>query len=499
MTVWYVRARAMGGDGSEGAPFGTLAAANTAAKAGDEVVVSPGIFRERLALKTARVTWRSEERWGAVIDGGWDGTLPDGDDDGVFANQVGLGAEEVQVIGFTIRNCMRGAYLAGRATLLQNCRIDNCATAAVVIGDAMDATVDGCICTRMGMAWEAGRRPSVSGSVILVRATGCTVRRCVVAYGYGEGIDIGRGSRDCLVSECLIFDNAHLALYFNRCVNCIAEGNVLFLTGFERRNVGDGGWPAGVVFGDEGSENMRTNPHSEGNTFRGNLVINAGTLLQVRNNRANYDTRLDDKTVIEQNTFVAGACTETGWQVNANQHGRPHGPARVAGNVTDMTRAPAGADIVRGGEGLAWENNAWSRQPPVQARCAVDIIGDLGLSAPGASLANEFPAAGHSLRLDNYRPACGSQLLDAMGSAGYGALQPLAVEPPLDDEEPPVVVDWEELIGQAMALDAQMAAWGEALDAVRAQLVVMDRAHEEAVAVAARLLERLGEYRAKVD
>lgn len=464
MTTWYVRAGAKGGDGSEGSPFGMMAAANAAAQGGDEVVVGGGVYRERLALKTPRVTWRSEERWGAVIDGGWDGTLPDGDDDGVFANLVGLGAEGVQVIGFTIRNCMRGAYLAGRATLLQDCRIDNCATAAVVIGDAASATVDGCVCTRMGMAWEAGRRPSVSGSVILVRATGCTVRRCVVAYGYGEGIDIGRGSRDCLVSECVVVDNAHLALYFNRCVNCVAEGNVLFLTGDARRNVGDGGWPAGVVFGDEGSENMRTNPHSEGNTFRGNLVVNAGTLLQVRNNKGNYDTRLDERTVIEQNTFVAGACTETGWQVNANPHGRPHGPAWVAGNVIDMSGAKAGADIVRGGEGLRWEGNAWSRQPPAQARSESDLIGELGLVNAGAALANEFPSPAHSLALDNYRPRAESPLVRA--GAVIGALEPLPVEPPEEppeEPEPPLPPpDWDALD----ALDALVATIALAADDV---------------------------------
>ena len=437
--------------------YRTLAAANAAARTGDTVVVAPGVYRERLQLTTPGVTWRSETPGAAVIDGGWSGR----DYDDEFSIQVGIGAANVTLDGFTIRNCEGRAFVAGagaKGSIISNLRIDNCGTSAFVLHEAEGVTVRGVMATRLGMAWEAGRRPSVAGSVILVRATDCLVENCTVAYGHGEGIDIGRGSRRCTVRGCTIFDNSHLALYFNRCVDCLAEGNLLALTGFAPRNVGDGGWPAGVVFGDEGSENMQTNPHSAGNVFRGNVVVNCGTLLHVRNNAHNYDTQLDASTRIERNTFVAGPLTTVALQINANQAGRPHGPARVSGNVVDMTGAAAGADTVRGGDGLAWAANAWTRLPPAQARGAGDVVGPLGLARPDAALANDFPNAGLTLALDNYRPTPGSRLLDEEGAA-FGALEPLPAEPARDDEEPPAP-DWDALRAMVAEATTRLAAAG---------------------------------------
>ena len=474
--------------------YRTLAAANAAARTGDTVVVAPGVYREKLQLTTPGVTWRSETPGAAIIDGGWSGQ----DYDDEFSILVGIGAA-VTFTGFTLRNSEgRGFYVgkAGSGALIADCRIDNCGTSAFVLGDCENVSVHGVVATRLGMAWEAGRRPSVAGSVILVRATNCTVESCIVAYGHGEGIDIGRGSRRCTVRGCVIFDNSHLGLYLNRCVDCVAEHNLVFLTGFAARNVGNEGWPAGIVFGDEGSENMQTNPHSAGNVFRGNVVVNCGTLLHVRNNAHNYDTQLDAATRIERNTFVAGPLTTVALQINANQAGRPHGPARVSGNVMDMTGAAAGADTVRGGDGLAWAANAWTRQPPAQARGAGDVVGPLGLARPDAALTNEFPDPGHSLRLDNYRPAPGSPLLDATGAAAFGALDPLPAEPPPPDEPPiPAPVDWAALIERAAAIGVQLATLADALDTAAQAVGVASLAHAAAANELGALLLELDECR----
>ena len=44
----------------EGQAYRTLEAAGAAARAGDEVVVHAGVYRERLVADTPDVTWRSE-------------------------------------------------------------------------------------------------------------------------------------------------------------------------------------------------------------------------------------------------------------------------------------------------------------------------------------------------------------------------------------------------------------------------------------------------------
>ena len=494
MAIWQVRA----GAGSAGSVLPTLAAAARRAQPGDVVEVAAGVYRERLECKTERVTWQGAGPGQSIIDGGWDGR----DLSELFAPAVAIGGAGVIVRGFSIRNAPRGVTIGeAQGAALEDCAIDNTITSGLVLTGSIGVTVRRVAVTRAGMGWEAGRRPSVAGSVILTKAKRCLLERCIVAYGHGEGINIGKGSGGddgdgCTVRNCIVFDNSHLCLYFNRCVNCLAEGNLLFLTGFQARNVGGEGWPAGVVFGDEGSENMQTNPHSRGNRFIGNVVVNCGTLLQVRNNAQNYDTQLDAATRIERNTFVAGPLTTVALQINANQAGRPHGPARVSGNVMDMTGAAAGADTVRGGDGLAWAANAWTRQPPAQARGAGDVVGPLGLARPDAALTNEFPDPGHSLRLDNYRPAPGSPLLDATGAAAFGALDPLPAEPPPPDEPPiPAPVDWAALIERAAAIGVQLATLADALDTAAQAVGVASLAHAAAANELGALLLELDECR----
>ena len=429
--------RVVGGGQGAGGTLPSLAAAVKVATTGDTVIVAPGVYKEALKLETPGVAWLSEEPWGAIIDGGWAGDSYDHE----FSIQVGIGAANIQFSGFAIRNCEGRAFVAGnkaRGSVIENLRIDNCGTSAFVLTDAVGVTVRGVVATRLGMAWEAGRRPSVAGSVIMVRAEDCLIEECVVAYGHGEGIDIGRGSRNCVVRGCTIFDNSHLGLYFNRCVECIAEGNFIFLTGETRRNAGDeANWPAGIVFGDEGSENMRTNPHSAGNVARGNVVVNCGTLLHVRNNKQNYDTLLDAGTRIENNTFVGGPLTRVGLALDPNEAGRGPHRATIRGNVIEMSYAP-GATAARGVAGPRWEHNAWSRLPPIGVGTASDVTGALGLTDPGAALTNMFPEPGHSADLDAYRPTAGSPLIGAgPDGATLGALEPLPVEPPPVVDPPP--------------------------------------------------------------
>ena len=75
MMKYYVSASAaQGGNGTKESPFSTIQAAAEIAKAGDEVIVAPGIYREAVnprnaGTEDARITYRSEEKGKAVITG----------------------------------------------------------------------------------------------------------------------------------------------------------------------------------------------------------------------------------------------------------------------------------------------------------------------------------------------------------------------------------------------------------------------------------------------
>ena len=73
--IYYVNAKAKSnGDGSKQTPFKTINQAASIAKAGDEVLVAPGIYREQVVprfggTQDSPIIYRSEKPLGAVITG----------------------------------------------------------------------------------------------------------------------------------------------------------------------------------------------------------------------------------------------------------------------------------------------------------------------------------------------------------------------------------------------------------------------------------------------
>jgi len=73
--IYYVNAKAKtNGNGSKDYPFKTINQAAALAQAGDEVIVKPGIYREKVVprsggTKEKPIVYRSEKALGAVITG----------------------------------------------------------------------------------------------------------------------------------------------------------------------------------------------------------------------------------------------------------------------------------------------------------------------------------------------------------------------------------------------------------------------------------------------
>ena len=487
---------------------GGLSAAARAVKPGDTVILSGGVYRgERLVLTVPNVTWRAAEGADVWLDGGWGVGAGPGDGQG-GSPMVSVQAERVVIEGLSVRNSPGDGIAVGdgaHESIITNCRVDNSYSGGIIVNGSKPlrkVRIEGCTITRSGMSWEAGYRRNVSGSLNLIRAEECEVVNTTVAFGYGEGINIGKGSARCAVRGCTIFDNAHLCLYFNRSVDCLAEGNVLFLTGFRERLVGKDTWPAGIVFGDEVSQRANTFAHSRGNRAIRNVVVNCGTLLSVRNNNKadGYDTCLDAGTVIEGNTFIGGPCTRKGLDIKENLAGRPHEAAVIRENVIDLRHAGAGADIATSSSrAIYWRRNAWSDTPPQACRGEGDVNG-FRLMASDAVLRNNFPQPEHNVNLDNYRPPALSPLIGA-GANGrtIGALGATSAPPPPDNPPPPaddgraralelLATAQAQLVAIAAAGNAAVEAWA----LIQAQIAIMALAQEDAadnVAAAQTLLE----------
>lgn len=460
MTEYRVRA---GGQG-EGGTLPTLKAAAALVRDGDRVIVEAGVYRERLRAKTPGVTWVGEP--GAVINGGWNGQTDVG---GNQPAQVLITAERVTLEGLIVINAPGDAIAVGEGghnATIRNCRTDVAYSGGIICNAGKTLrgiTIDGCAVLRSGTGWKVRGTGGVSGAINLIRCEGATVRNTVSAYNYGEGLNVGKGTKNTTVSYCTIFDNAHFCLGVNHAIDCAIEGNLLFLTGFEPRQVGGDNWPTGLTIGDEigyGGDNF---PPSRGIIVRGNIIVNCGSGIGVRNGAGwdAYDTQLVD-SVIEHNTIVAGPCTRVCINIGVNGRGRPHQNSVVRANVIESSGATWPGFVAASGDtaNVRWEANAWTAAPPAGFRHAEDVVG-FRLADAGAVLSNEFPAAGHSLELGNYRPIAGGPV----ALAGIGALGPDGPNPPPPPPPPPDpdAVDWDALIVRLEAAEAKTAAATEAL------------------------------------
>jgi len=467
MAEYHVRA----GAGGEGGTLPTLAAAVKIVKSGDIVTIGEDVYRETPNLP-AGTHWRAADGAQVVIDGGWNGKKQDAES-GKAAVGLGAGAS---LTGVIIRNALGAGAVMGDNSLLRNCKVERSYANGVHLWRVKGARVEGCTisesCSRFTVGGQQG-----GASVAIVHCTDCVIEGNTIAYGYGEGIDIGRGSKGIRVADNTVFDHKHVQIYFVRSQASVAEGNVVFHTGDARFLTRNGRTPGGIVFGDEGTDKMDQVPPMRANVVRGNLVVNMGGLLAARNNAPGhkddslYDTSLDADTVIEDNTFVAGPMTNDAVLIVPNSHGRPHGPALFRRNVIiGPVAAPAN---------FRYEANAWQPAPAAGLRSASDVAVALVNAAAGGTLKNEYPVVGHNLNLDDYRPMAGSPL----ALAGIGALAAAGdVEPPPpppDPEPEPDGPDWAALRALAAEAGAEIVTAYMATDRAARAVQALDNRMRE--------------------
>jgi hypothetical protein len=297
-----------------GGDIATLTSAAGAVKPGDIVMVREGVYKERLVCATANVLWSGVPGESVVIDGGWDGKVQDG-----WQTQVALAAPGVVLNGFTIRNCPgRGIGVSASDVTVSNNEVNRTYHGAILVGDSAGDTISNVMVERnlfinMSLSWVTERRPSgVNGSFNIHNTVDSTIRNNITAYGYGECYNIGRGSKRVKLHNNIGHSTNHVLLYLNRCQDCDIAWNWLYhIPDPTYGGKGEDSYSAAIIFGDERSQVVIKWPNSSGNVIRGNVIVNAGRLLEVRNNdleKGGYDTVLVD-TVIENNTFVGGPVT----------------------------------------------------------------------------------------------------------------------------------------------------------------------------------------------
>lgn len=444
-----------------GGDFATLTAAAKVVQPGDVVHVMTGTYRERLICDVADVTWQAGPGQWPVIDGGWDGTVQTN-----YAAQVQVPAEGVTVRGLTVRNVAgRGIGVSGSRVKILNNRVDRTYFGGMKIGDSAKAAISnvevrGNVLTRLSLSFVTEKNATnVDGNFNIHNVRDSVIADNYQSDGWGEAWNIGRGSRNVLLLNNISHSTNHVVgVYFNRCQECEARGNWFYhipdeTYGGKKKDF----FSAGCVFGDESGPQVARWPHQRGNRFIGNVVVNTGRLLEVRNNVTNYDTQLLD-TVIEGNTFVAGPVTTKGVIIQGNQKGRPHANSVFRRNAVHFTHAKQPADVGSHGQasGIVFEANGWTDAPPVAMRSDSDVRGDLGLVNPGAVIARVGELPHTDFDIENYRPRPESALVT--GPVLIGAMDCVDIEEPEEPEPPEPDYKW--LVAELEGLAERVAVTG---------------------------------------
>lgn len=485
---------------------------------GDEVIIAPevyelakgeGIVGGNVKLTTPGVRWYCPEGravfrgdWGPWLlsdKGGKAPTMPDGGrhvggalrgaiinvtaDDVALENIVVecVPATAVDVAGsrFTARNLVTywtrqvglnvrvGSNSTPRAEYARGLMVEDCRFLYASVGTLDPAWV----AANRGAGYGGTPRPDPAtgtlrvSNILSLPGAPVIIRRVVVGNSPGEGFDCGKGvigSREqlALVEECIFYDCRHALFYINagqfievrNCRAFVTENSHMW-----RMPPGDGGYCYAVR-----DERPDVYPVSHDILFEGNIAAGGDGLLVDRRGEA-----FQERIVVRGNTFVAGPKTAKPLLRLAN------GQGVLEGNVI---HAPEGATaaVLTGAARWTARGNAWNRQPPATLANERDVVGALGLVAPGVTVRRNGPDWAESyaeyasrvtftFREGNYRPRADSPLLR---DSGYiGALGPDGPEPPVEPPPPPppVEVDWAGLAtlaaeAMAEAVTAHMAA-----------------------------------------
>jgi hypothetical protein len=483
MTEYRVRA---GGQGA-GGTLPSLAAAAALAKAGDTVIIHEGVYRERLVPAAADTTWQAADGERAVIDGGWNGKEMSSAD--AKTTQVAIGRPRVVLRGLEIRNVPgRGVVVGvgGDGLLMQGCRVYNTVNGGFVANGMgtpiRGITIRDCHVHDIAMSGKWDETP-VNGCFLFKSAHGVLVEDCLIERGYGEGMAAGSRSKGVTFRRVTLRDTAHLLMYVaNRAQDVLVEDCILYQRGLDEFRQGDGDVGGGLIVGDEesGAKDDKWQ-HSENVTIRRCLVVNAGSMFGIRNNRKTgstggqdgYNTTIRNLRV-ERCTFVTGPDSKIGVAIDDN----PWGDGKVAGvfeaNVFVTDRMAAGGRPFRvDAPGVRFTGNAFSAMP--------DGLGGDNVHISAAALVAPFATVAKGLDVANYRPRPGSVL--ALGN--IGALGPEGPEPPVEPPPPPPPDPEPEPLDRAMLLE-RVAAAAE-------QLAVIHMATETAIDEVAALLGMLAE------
>ncbi len=483
--------------------YKTIGAAVAAAKDGDTVVVTSGIYHEAITLSTPGVTVMAADGESVTLDGRYSpalfgdgnfamsngrkagaGQLPSLAADNArragwvyaganlningYSALVTLHGDRTTIRGLTLRNAPgRFVVVSGNDCMVADCRMDFCYGGAVMIATASErATLRGVTVTRSSVkrfdVGAPGAGPDAVATTVICGGADTLIEGCTVCYNYGEGISADKGSRRPTILNNVIHTNYHWSLGFNYTDGATFVGNFVYWCDNLVDAMGKSGPADGFVGGSERAsienpkESRAANIEMRWNLFVGYLkrpwlLGGSGRPVQF------VDSAIADNTIIGRVTPGKAGHTFTWTALKTALHEG----TTVSGNVILWEPDATGISYQAGGK-VTWLDNLYSAQPPAGMRSEGDIVTRepvlvnpfVPILGQYDAYATDMPNTATTFDIDNYRPIAGGP------GVGRGAL-----EVKIDEPEPPAGPDYGPIIAALEGNLAQLEAAGMAVGA----------------------------------
>lgn len=393
------------GPGTEAAPFRTIQMAADHAQAGDTIYVRDGVYAEQVSLHqngTAASPIRLLAYPGEkpVIDGAYALPVKPDSYDWPFCDTtvtpprcvhyetlVSITGNYVEFAGFDVQRSLgRAVRSVGTQGLrLRNNRIHDNRSAGIYLHNVTNALVE------QNEVWHSGDYAPYARSPLTIdwpeavaawESSYVTYRGNQIYHNWAEGISTGKNSTNITIEDNIIYDNYALQVYVHRSQNATVQRNFIYCTN-EPAFLREGNPSAGIALADE--EQFDGEQINQNHLIRDNVIAGCGYNLILIGSTYNYVLR---NVQIIRNTLVNAVSNPGQTEASALVvHGQRDYENVVIKQNTIYQAKHQIAQVARK-EGLLFEENLWSRQPPAAARSATDFVGDPGLADPNVVLQN---------------------------------------------------------------------------------------------------------------
>jgi parallel beta-helix repeat protein len=368
-------------------PYKTITKGISRLKAGDNLYVRSGIFRERIYIPQSG-TENSPVRIMAypgeypVIDG--EGWFPDGN----WSSLIQLEGNYIWVSGFEVKNANTagiykggaGVELYGHHNKVSYMKVHHCRENGIIaMGDfsiVEDCQVWQTVLSNSGNPgsadWSSGL--SAARSPVDGITTSAILRRNIVYNNWGEGLS-SYEAEGTLIEDNIVYDNWAVNLYISDTRNALVQRNIVYNT---PNNLVAQRRP--FTLGDERADK----PRSANNTVINNFIYNADLW-------AFWSTGVPgsglDNVLIAHNTIVNGQL-----QVGNSTHDGTLARSAIIENNIFLNYNGNPWEIMGSLNKITFSNNLWSSVPPKSLTGPGDVVGDPNLSKTGNTRAGELTA-----------------------------------------------------------------------------------------------------------